>query len=74
MIIEESLDANINWWSYRTFVAEVIAGLETMHYLLIASATLLMLACIAATFGANGYKVIFFLKKVIFKRRRVNIN
>ncbi|VIO90854.1 Uncharacterized protein BM_BM4054 [Brugia malayi] len=54
--IKKTLDADINWWSYHQFVNEVIAGLETMHYLLIASAALLMLTCLIASFGANGYQ------------------
>lgn len=60
--IEKTLDVNINWWSYREFVDEVISGLATMHYLLIASAALLMFACLVASFGANGYQVINFKK------------
>uniref|UniRef100_A0A0R3RK43 Transmembrane protein 18 n=1 Tax=Elaeophora elaphi TaxID=1147741 RepID=A0A0R3RK43_9BILA len=58
--IEKNIEVDINWWSYREFVDEVISGLKTMHYLLIASAALLMFACLAASFGANGYQVINF--------------
>ncbi|EJD74603.1 hypothetical protein LOAG_18100 [Loa loa] len=54
--IEKTLDVDISWWSYREFVHEVIFGLETMHYLLIASAAILVLACLVASFGANGYQ------------------
>lgn len=61
--IEKNLDANINWWSYHEFADEVISGLENIHYLLVASAALLMFACLIASFGANGYQVIIYLKK-----------
>ncbi|CAG9538882.1 unnamed protein product [Cercopithifilaria johnstoni] len=54
--IEKNLNADISWWSYHEFVKEVISGLETMHYLLIASAALLMFTCLTASFGANGYQ------------------
>ncbi|MCP9259125.1 hypothetical protein DINM_001397 [Dirofilaria immitis] len=55
-MIQKSFDADINWWSYHEFVNEVISGLQTMHYLLIASAALLMFTCLIASFGANGYQ------------------
>uniref|UniRef100_A0A915Q1C6 SSD domain-containing protein n=1 Tax=Setaria digitata TaxID=48799 RepID=A0A915Q1C6_9BILA len=54
--LQQTVDADINWWSYREFASEVVSGLLTVHYLLIPSAALLMLACLIASFGVNGYQ------------------
>lgn len=55
--VGKNLNAQVTWWSFAEFSDEVIVGLKNMHHFLIASAALLMLACLIASFGANGYQV-----------------
>ncbi|VDN45824.1 unnamed protein product [Gongylonema pulchrum] len=55
--LERTVNVDITWWSHQAFMNAVTAGLRCTHYLLIASASLLITACIAASFGVNGYQV-----------------
>ncbi|VDM98547.1 unnamed protein product [Thelazia callipaeda] len=56
LMIENTLNVNLNWWSYREFIDSVIMGLRRVHCLLFASAAILLFACLIASFGVNGYQ------------------